>query len=215
MRALDIPFVFSVAARLRNFQLGKHNWVTPDTDLVIEGYPRSANTFLFRVIREATHNSLKIGHHVHRAQQVTMSLKYGIPCFVLFRHPLDAIASYLVREPTLSPSGCLAHYLRISATTLMQVDHPGLHILSFDEVVADPKGWSKAILEEVGTTAEVSDAQISVATQDNRSHRSRSSLPNSEKEALKLNHIAHIQALPDYETAVELFEVAREHAWQR
>lgn len=212
---LDIPFFFSLAARFRNLQSGRHLWVTPDTDVVVEGYPRSANTFLYRIIRAAADDSFKIGHHVHRPQQVTMALRYGVPCFVLFRHPLDAIASFLVREPGLTARSCLVDYLRFAETTLAQVDYAGLFILVFDEVVADPKGLTQAILTKIGQPAEVSDTLIAAATLDERDDHRRSSLPNPEKEALKRHHIAVIEALPDYATAVELFDFATEHAWQR
>jgi len=54
MTPLDLPFVFGPVALMRNARLGKHCWVTPQSDLMIEGFPRSANTYLHRVIRAAT-----------------------------------------------------------------------------------------------------------------------------------------------------------------
>lgn len=215
MQALDTPFVFFLLARLRNRQLGKHCWVTPDTDLVIEGYPRSANTFLHRIVRAATDNRLKIGNHVHRPQQVTVALRRDIPCFVLFRHPRDAIASYLVREPGLTAAGCLDDYLRFAEATLTQLGHPRLKLMTFAAVIADPERATRALLHEIGETAEVTPALIADATRDKRADRTRSSLPTPEKEALKQKHLDTIQALPDYPRAVALFDQACEAAWLR
>jgi hypothetical protein len=215
MQVLDIPFVFALAARLRNRNLGKHHWVTPSTDIVIEGYPRSANTFLYRAIRAVTDDSLRIGHHVHRKQQVTMALRYNIPCFVLFRHPLDAVASYLVREPGATARSCLERYVFFAENALARTDHHKLFILIFEDVIADPVGTVEAILAQVGQPREVAEALIAIATRDERVDRARASLPTPEKEALKLKHLSDIQALSNYETALKLFETAMACKWLR
>lgn len=214
MQALNIPVVFFLVARLRNWQLGKHNWVTPDTDIVIEGYPRSANTFLHRIVRAATDHRLKIGNHVHRPQQVTMALRHDIACFVLFRHPLDAISSYLVREPGLTAHRCLDMYARFAETTLSFSDHPKLFILTFEKVIADPVGVTNLILAQAGFDTNVTATLVADATQDKRADPTRSSLPNPEKEALKQRYLADIQALPDYARVVALYEDAKTRAWQ-
>lgn len=213
MRVLNNPFFFSLVARFRNLQTGQHRWVTSDTDIVLEGYPRSANTYLYRIIRAASGDKLKISHHVHRPQQVLMALRYRIPCFVIFRHPLDAIASYLVREPSFTVNRCMVDYLQFAQTTIAQVGQPGLYILTFDKIVADPKSVTHAILTKIGQSTEISDCMIVSVTKDNRINRHRSSVPNVEKEDAKQHRIAEIQAHSDYITAVELFEIARAHAW--
>lgn len=215
MQVLDIPFVFAVTAWLRNRYLGKHRWVTPKTDIVIEGYPRSANTFLYRAIRAATDDCLRIGHHVHREQQVTMALRYNIPCFVLFRHPLDAVASYLVREPGATAHSCLERYVSFAENALTHTGHPKLSIVLFEDVIADPVGAVQAILAHIGQPREVNEALITIATRDGRADRTRASLPTPEKEALKLKHLRDIPALSNYSTAVELFEAAVAKKWLR
>ena len=143
-----------------------------------------------------------------------MALRWKIPCFVLFRHPLDAISSYLVREPGLTAQSCLDDYLAFAEATQAQIDHPLLFILTFEQVIADAQSVTEAILDQIGQPATVTPELIAEATRDKRAERHRSSLPNPEKEALKQKHLADIQALPGYARAVELFDTAKARRWQ-
>jgi hypothetical protein len=69
---------------------------SPDTDLVIEGYPRSGNTFVHDMIMVLTDGGqrLKIAHHTHAAENLALATFYGVPGCVLIRPPEDAILSY-------------------------------------------------------------------------------------------------------------------------
>lgn len=84
--------------------------VSRDSDIVIEGYPRSANTFAQVAFQMAQDERRKIAHHVHGPAQVTLGLKWQIPTLVIIRNPLDAIASLLVRYPFLNPSYAFRNY---------------------------------------------------------------------------------------------------------
>lgn len=76
------------------------------TEIVIEGFPRSANTFAvaaFEFAQGCGHDDRPhIAHHLHLPFQVSVAAKYGIPCVVLVRNPLDAIVSLFVRHPDVS-----------------------------------------------------------------------------------------------------------------
>lgn len=61
------------------------------TDICIEGYPRSGNTFAVLMFNMA--NDVRIAHHTHCTGQVARALRYGIPAVVLIRNPVDAITS--------------------------------------------------------------------------------------------------------------------------
>jgi hypothetical protein len=85
--------------------------VGPHTELVIEGFPRSANSFAVVAFEMAQHNSIHIAHHLHAAAQVKAAVKMGLPCMVLIRDPFDAIASLLVRERGLSAAQAIEEYV--------------------------------------------------------------------------------------------------------
>lgn len=70
-----------------------HLIATEDKDLVVEGYPRSANTFVVEFIRIVAGDhgeQVKFAHHTHDAKNVELGIKSGLPCLVLIREPLAA-----------------------------------------------------------------------------------------------------------------------------
>jgi len=66
------------------------------TDLIIEGYPRSANTFS-KVVVELSNPRVSIAHHMHSRAQIVRGIKYQIPTIVLLRNPKDAISSLIIK----------------------------------------------------------------------------------------------------------------------
>ncbi|MBK0329304.1 hypothetical protein I5535_18675 [Rhodobacteraceae bacterium F11138] len=110
----------------------------PDSDLVIEGYPRSANTFTVSMIRvlcdAAGQKQPCIGHHTHSVQNLRLAAGYGIPMMVLIREPADAILSLHIRSGK-SVETLLQRYVTFH-TGLLDLDAAYL-LARFDEVVGD------------------------------------------------------------------------------
>jgi hypothetical protein len=86
--------------------------VTKYTEICIEGFPRSANTFAVHLVRaflikehpvffSANAESL-IAHHTHAIGSLKSSLRRRVPTFILVRKPRDAIASFAVRDSHMS-----------------------------------------------------------------------------------------------------------------
>lgn len=91
-------FYFPIARIAGNRQLlGK------DTDLVVEGFPRSANSFaeaafLYSQSRKGIH----IATHSHAAAQVLLATERQVPTVLLIRHPDEAIASMKAMSQSLT-----------------------------------------------------------------------------------------------------------------
>ncbi len=68
--------------------------LTPETGLVLEGFPRSANTWAEAVIRQAGPD-LTLAHHSHASAHVKAALLRRVPVMVLYRDPEQAVASLL------------------------------------------------------------------------------------------------------------------------
>lgn len=71
--------------------------VNSSSDLVVEGYPRSANTYCVNCIERAARlggRSLRIAHHTHDIRNVELGIFLECPVLVLIRDPACAIASY-------------------------------------------------------------------------------------------------------------------------
>lgn len=72
------------------------NWIVrPDTEVVIEGFPRSGNSFAYSAFKQSNPSVRKIATHLHMSSQVVMAVRYGRPCMVLIRDPIDAVCSML------------------------------------------------------------------------------------------------------------------------
>ncbi|MEM7657136.1 MAG: hypothetical protein AAF399_13465 [Bacteroidota bacterium] len=77
--------------------------IQPETELVIEGFPRSANTFGVLLVEQHLEQNLHIAHHLHLAYQLEQGVQRGLPSVLLLRNPQDSIPSLLLRNAYLSP----------------------------------------------------------------------------------------------------------------
>jgi hypothetical protein len=80
--------------------------------IVIEGFPRSANTFAVVAFKQAQTNDFLIAHHIHAEAQFKLAVKYNIPAIALLREPLDAVCSLLIRDPSYTVDQALLRYIK-------------------------------------------------------------------------------------------------------
>lgn len=85
--------------------------VCSDSEIVIEGFPRCANSFSVLAFERAQDRSIHIGHHLHAPAQIALGVRYGIPVLVLIRDPVSAAASLITRHPEITPTQALRQYV--------------------------------------------------------------------------------------------------------
>lgn len=70
----------------------------PDTDIVIEGYPRSSNSFTVWMLKilQGEGPYLRVAHHTHSTDNLRLGTYFGKPIVMLVRPPEDAILSYMI-----------------------------------------------------------------------------------------------------------------------
>lgn len=107
----------------------------PGTAVVIDGFPRSGNTFSVAAFVISNGREVHIGRHLHGAPHVLRAVRLGLPTIVLIRHPADAVSSYLLRRPALTPDDALLEYLDFYRTAWHA--HDGFVVGLFDQVVTD------------------------------------------------------------------------------
>jgi hypothetical protein len=107
--------------------------VRPDTQFVIEGYPRSANTFAVLAFQRAESRPVRLAHHLHVPAQIMRAVEWRIPTLVLIRKPVDAVTSLLIRYTDLDPRRCLRDYT-IFYDSILSL-RGGFVVGEFDEVV--------------------------------------------------------------------------------
>jgi hypothetical protein len=101
-------FATQIRYRTKQF-IGRHPWlyramfqnrsgyedllVADDTDICIEGFPRSANSFAVAAFRHAQDEPVGIAHHNHVPAPVLTAVQKGLPTVVLIRDPVEAVIS--------------------------------------------------------------------------------------------------------------------------
>ncbi len=102
-------FIAQLRYRAKQF-IGRHPWlyraifrnrggfedllVDEETDICIEGFPRSANSFAVAAFRHAQDEPVSIAHHNHVPAPVLTAVRRGIPTVVLIRDPVEAVISF-------------------------------------------------------------------------------------------------------------------------
>ncbi|MFT4697410.1 MAG: hypothetical protein ACI9SJ_000533 [Flavobacteriaceae bacterium] len=87
-------FIFIQKVRYKGKGYGR-KIITKNTDIVIEGYPRSANSFSVKAFKFDNAEGYKIATHLHAYPQVIVGVKHNIPTLLLIRNPFDCVVSYM------------------------------------------------------------------------------------------------------------------------
>ncbi len=135
------PFLFFNLYRLRPRY--RNLLVDRRTQLVIEGFPRSGNTFAVVAFERAQRKSVRVAHHLHMPAHVMLAARWRIPTLVLMRKPTDAVLSLAIREPRISIRQAMKHYVSFYGKV---AGYRNAFVLgSFEEVIQD----YGAVLERV------------------------------------------------------------------
>ena len=94
----------------RFFKIKKF-FINKNTDLVIEGFPRSGNSFLEAFFKILNKNIIW-AHHTHRVAQVKRGSKKNLPVILLIRDPSEATKSaYFFYKKKLSYNFLIKEYI--------------------------------------------------------------------------------------------------------
>jgi hypothetical protein len=146
------PAIYFSLYRLLRTRQNLAGAVTPDKQLVIEGFPRSGNTFARRAFLMAQgerFDKTRISVHFHVPAQVVRAARWQIPTLVLIRKPKDAVLSFVIRDP-ISVDLALKYYISFYRTVEKYRDAYVLGL--FEEVTEDFGQVIKRINDKFGTT---------------------------------------------------------------
>ncbi len=122
--------------------------VTPATQICIEGYPRSANSYAVVAFKLAN-PEVPIAHHLHVPAQLLQAVHQGIPTVLVVRTPAECVPSFMVFQQSRNPAPYLRAYIRFH-----QAVHPvreQLLVADFQQVVTDFNQVIAAINRRFGT----------------------------------------------------------------
>jgi hypothetical protein len=109
--------------------------VGPNTQIVIDGFPRSANTFAVIAFGMAQPHPVEVAHHVHLPAQILAAVKASVPTILLIREPEAVVASLVLRFPHISLAKALKRYVRFYK--LLAPHRGAMVVADFPDVVSD------------------------------------------------------------------------------
>lgn len=112
------------------------------SELVIEGFPRSANTYAVVAFRQAQNRDVPMAHHLHVEAQILRAVELKKPAIALIRKPTDAVKSLIIRYPGVSPDSEFRRY--ISFYSAIERVKNQVVLADFNQVTKD---FGKIILE--------------------------------------------------------------------
>ena len=141
------PTLYRLITFVRNSSEQRNNFLcNKNTDLCVEAYPSSANSFLCRILKYLN-KDLRIGQHTHTIANIKLALKYNIPVITIIRDPLDAISSRAVRFNE-EIEKCIFEYIDFYEYVAAHLDD--LVLLSFEKVINNTSKTLQAIKEKTG-----------------------------------------------------------------
>jgi hypothetical protein len=148
------PAIFYKLYRLKRLFVGKpevpgREVVQPTTQLVIEGFPRSANTFSVWAFRQAQLEDVRVAHHFHYPAQVIRAAQWQIPALVLIREPSEAVTSLVMKDPKASLEQALRHYVSFYKSVARYRDACVFGL--FEEVIEDYGAVIERVNSKFGT----------------------------------------------------------------
>lgn len=130
------------------FRAAQHAWYLPiarrryreavigaSTQLVIDGFTRTAVTFSVIAFQVAQRVPVRLAHTIHSAAHIAEAARLGVPCLVAIREPDDTALSIAIREPDVSLSMALAAYTRFCERVADELDR--VLVADFEEITTD------------------------------------------------------------------------------
>jgi hypothetical protein len=143
-----VPYAWDAAMYARADK--RSTLARPGTALVIEGFPRSGNTFSVAAFQIANGRESHLGRHLHGAPHLLRAKRLRIPAIALVRAPEGAIPSYLIRRAGLHAEDALVEYLDFYRTAWPARD--AFVVGLFDDVTRDFGTVIDRVNERFGTS---------------------------------------------------------------
>jgi hypothetical protein len=129
---------------------GREAVLSGDTELVIEGFQRSGNTFAVIAFELAQDRPTRTAHHLHAAAHVVAAAERGVPILLLIRDPEATVVSHMLREPCITPRQALSNWIRFYERVLPYRDR--MVVGEFGAITSDFGPAVDEINRRFGTT---------------------------------------------------------------
>ena len=121
-----------------------------DTEIVIEGFPRTGTTFAEKAFAMAQGRPVRVACHVHAPAQLIGAARRGIPAIAIVRAPEETVLSFVIRHTHIPIRQALRGYIRFHEPLVRYRDR--LVVAPFDEVTSDFGLVIRRVNERFGTS---------------------------------------------------------------
>ena len=121
-----------------------------DTEIVIEGFPRTGTTFAEKAFAMAQGRPVRVACHVHAPAQLIGAARRGIPAIAIVRAPEETVLSFVIRHTHIPIRQALRGYIRFHEPLVPYRDR--LVVAPFDEVTSDFGLAIRRVNERFGTS---------------------------------------------------------------
>lgn len=142
---------------------------TAKTAVVVEGFPRTANTYAWYLAKELVLER-KIAHHVHHVASLKAAMVFRVPLVVIYRSPLDAVVS-LAQQRTVSPddgwrmNSYLRRWCKFYEYSLEM--RGAISFFSFHELTNEPARFVQIVGRTVGKELAIGEAaEVAAAAEE-------------------------------------------------
>ena len=112
------------------------NIVSKETDIVIEGFPRSGNSHFYNLVSIRSNNNINIASHLHVNAQISHAIKLDKPIVVLIREPIDTILSLIIMFPKIELKTALSAYIDYYRYVCQHVEK--ITVIDFKLITSSP-----------------------------------------------------------------------------
>lgn len=123
--------------------------IGPATELVIDGFQGSANSFASDAFAARQQRPVQVAHHLHAPAQIIRAVRRGIPTIVTIREPSGAVLSLTSRWPHISVDQALRSYIRFYRAVQPYAD--GFVVSPFDDTTRRLDAVIQAVNHRFGT----------------------------------------------------------------
>lgn len=212
---LYLPYVKWGQLKFENYGADRNERIITDgTELVVDGFQGSANSFAAARFKECQSRPVLFAHHMHSPTQIIQAVQRDIPTVVTIREPVGATVSLLRRWPHISTGPAIDAYRKFYGKL---VPHLSRIVVSPFELTTGDLG---RVFDKVNTLY-ATDFDTVVKEEDEKSESDpdrlaayRQAKQLKRAEVLSAQHEKRLEEARDvyakfHERATELFELER------
>lgn len=124
--------------------------IDSSTEIVIEGFPRSANTYAVVAFRFAQSKKHRIAYRLHAPIQLILACQKNIPAIALIRKPKDTVLSWVIHRSDISIQDALKGYESFYKAILKYKEN--LVIADFEDITNNYGTIIRKVNEKYGTS---------------------------------------------------------------